>query len=274
MNVYRTGYELSDAEIREGYSRLGSVIDLPTRFYRHVAGLLAQSAPPGARVLDVGCGNGRLLREMAKARPDLELYGFDVAAASVRASRTGDASYHVVQASGLQLPFPSGSFDAVTMVEMLEHLKDPVGGLREAARLVRRAGRVLITVPNLSAWDPFWRMAEALPIDVVRQIFLPSEHPLRTLQPIDTAYTYAELVDLVRRAGLHITAQHGRAYFPYLLAMQQVMARAGGPASHGESADASTESTLVRWHSELDDWLGQALPPRLAYRLTLDCSPG
>ena len=269
--VYRTGYELSDAEIREGYSRLGHAIDLPTRFYRHVAGLVAHSAPHGARVLDVGCGNGRLLEQLAKARPDLELYGFDVAAASVRAARQQDAGWHVVQASGLQLPFPSDSFDAVTMVEVVEHLKDPVGGLREAARLVRRTGRLLITVPNLSSWNPFWRLAEAVPIDVVRRIFLPSEHPLRTLQPIDTAYTYGELLELVRRAGLHVDAQHGRAYFPYMLATLQVM---GGPGSTGGSVERSTESTLTRWHAELDRWLGHTLPPRLAYRLTLDCSRG
>jgi len=269
--VYRTGYELSDSEIGEGYSRLGSAIDLPTRFYRHVAGLAAQGAPRGARVLDVGCGNGRLLEEMAKLRPDLELYGFDVAAASVRASRQRDARWHVVQASGLQLPFPSASFDEVTMVEVLEHLKDPVGGLREAARLVRRTGRVLITVPNLSAWNPFWRLAEAVPIDVVQRIFLPSEHPLRTVQPIDTAYSHAELLDLVRRAGLHVHAQHGRAHLPYVLATLQVMA--GGPASTGASADPSTDSALTRWHAALDAWLGHALPPQLAYRLTLDCSP-
>jgi hypothetical protein len=107
---------------------------------------------------------------------------------------------------------------------------------------------------------------------VVRRIFLPSEHPLRTLQPIDTAYSYAELLDLVRRAGLRVDAQHGRAYFPYMLATLQVMGRSS--ASTGGSAERSTESTLTRWHAELDRWFGQALPPRLAYRLTLDCSRG
>ena len=189
--MYRTGYELSDAEIRERYSAIGDAIDLPTSFYDHVAHLITKRCPPGGRVLDIGCGNGLLLAHLSQLRPDLELYGSD--ASQTRVGKTLSSAlerWGVVLASGDYLPFATGSFDALSMTEVLEHLKDPVGALREAARLLRPGGAVVVTVPNMSAFTPFWQLAERCPIGLVQQVFLPFEHPLRTVQPIDTAYTY------------------------------------------------------------------------------------
>ena len=84
----------------------------------------------GARVLDVGCGDGWLSRLIAEARPDIEMRGIDVL---VR-SRT---HIPVREFDGRSLPFPDKSFDAVLFIDVLHHAGDPVALLREAGRVAR-----------------------------------------------------------------------------------------------------------------------------------------
>jgi len=51
-----------------------------------------------------------------------------------------------------QLPFPDGSFDLVTSLEVLEHLVDPAKAVREARRVLAPRGRLVVTVPNTVYW--------------------------------------------------------------------------------------------------------------------------
>ena len=98
---------------------------------RHLSRLL----PEGARVLDVGCGDGEIDRWLMDRRGDLEIRGLDVAA------RPG-AKIPVGLFDGAILPFGAGSFDFVMMVDVLHHTKDPRVLLREARR-VATAGLVI-----------------------------------------------------------------------------------------------------------------------------------
>ncbi len=94
---------------------------------RHLSELL----PKGARALDVGCGDGLLTRFVADRRPDLELRGVD---SLVR----GGTHVPVDGFDGRLLPHPDASFDAVIFVDVLHHADDPLGLLREGARVARR----------------------------------------------------------------------------------------------------------------------------------------
>jgi SAM-dependent methyltransferase len=105
--------------------------------------------PPNARILDAGCGSGSVLGHL---RAFGEVTGADVsplAVAAARARRTGE----VVQASIERLPFPDGSFDLVTCLDVLEHTPDDVAVLRELRRVTRPGGHVLLTVP---AYQALW----------------------------------------------------------------------------------------------------------------------
>jgi SAM-dependent methyltransferase len=115
----------------------------------HLAGLL----PEGARVLDVGCGDGSIARRILDLRPDVDVRGLDVL---VRP----ETHVPVEHFDGVAIPHGAGAFDVVTMVDVLHHTADPTVLLREAARVAGRAVVVkdhlaegLLARPTLRAMD-------------------------------------------------------------------------------------------------------------------------
>jgi SAM-dependent methyltransferase len=103
---------------------------------------------PGGRVLDVGCGVGRLVALMREAGLDaagLEPYEHPC--------RLGRERYGIeVACSTLQnADFEEASFDAVTFFDVLEHVDDPISDLGRARALLRPGGAVCIKVPNIAS---------------------------------------------------------------------------------------------------------------------------
>ena len=253
--MYRTGYDLSDAEIRRRYSQIAEHISMPRYFYRYMADIVPQYAG-GSRLLDVGCGNGYLLAEISRRRPELELWGLEPATALVTGTQSrGNGRWHIVAASALEVPFSSASFDIIMMTEVLEHMKKPVAVLRELTRLLKPAGRLIITIPNMSAYGPFWRLAERIPLKPLQRAFLPWEHPLKTFQPIDTAYEFEEIQQIIQDAGLTAEEVHGREYLPYLTTSIPILRRLYARFAQRPA----------------DDALGRVLPARMGYRLVIQC---
>ncbi len=134
------GYQLSPAATPLGLSR-----ERRQRFDKYVAFLPYPGK--GARVLDIGCGNGRFLMQMRLAgwevfgvEPDPKAAAQAVAAGlDVRVGLVADAK------------FPAAHFDAVTMSHVLEHLHEPVVSLRECHRILKPGGMISIATPNLAS---------------------------------------------------------------------------------------------------------------------------
>ncbi len=96
----------------------------------------------GKRVLDIGCGNGYGVAQMA--RTAAFAVGIDSAA------EAADAIF--VQASAIALPFKSESFDLITAFEVIEHLHAWEQMLAEARRVLRADGVFLVSTPNKSSY--------------------------------------------------------------------------------------------------------------------------
>lgn len=99
------------------------------RRVRRLSWLLAERLRPCASVLDVGCGDGQISRNLMRLNPGLQVTGIDVLV------RPGAAIPVIKHDGGRRLPFGDGSFEAVMMVDVLHHTPDPAAELAEACRV-------------------------------------------------------------------------------------------------------------------------------------------
>lgn len=142
------------------------------------AGYLLGHLAAGQRVLDVGCGPGTITADLARLVAPGPVIGIDAAEAIVEAAARdyGGAAGHLSFRTGDvgELAFDDGSFDVVHAHQVLQHLADPVGALREMRRVCRPGGVVAARdadygamtwfpeVPGLDRWnDLYHRLARA-----------------------------------------------------------------------------------------------------------------
>jgi SAM-dependent methyltransferase len=140
------GILIQDAALYDAISHrllLGSL-------FERIAANVAAVAPDGARVLEVGCGPGRLSILLAR-RHGLEVTGLDLDPAMVRRAGANAArsAQHGREPSFLvgdvaSLAFPDRSFDLVVSTLSMHHWADPTAGLSEIGRVLRPGGRALV----------------------------------------------------------------------------------------------------------------------------------
>ncbi len=119
---------------------------------------LADTVRPHS-VLEVGCGEGFVLRYLAQRRPDWHLAGCDVSAGAIAYARRYCPCDVSLQVGDIyRLPVASAAFDLVICSEVLEHLDDVSAALAELIRVSR--GHVVITVPH----EPFFRLLDQLAV--------------------------------------------------------------------------------------------------------------
>ena len=115
----------------------------------------------GQRVLDVGCGPGALTTVLVERVGADNVSAVDPSGPFVSAARERHPGVDVQRASAEDLPFAADTFDAALAQLVVHFMTDPVGGLREMARVTRPGGVVAACV-----WDhageqtplaPFWR---------------------------------------------------------------------------------------------------------------------
>ena len=112
-----------------------------------------QPGRPGARLLDVGCGVGAYLEEMA--RLGWEPWGVDLSphAAAAAAQRLETPAERIFVGRVEDARFGDESFDLVTMSHVLEHLSDPAVVLARIRRWLWPTGTLRIWVPNLASLE-------------------------------------------------------------------------------------------------------------------------
>ena len=124
-----------------------------------------------ARVLDVGCGPGALTTELVRRVGAEKVTAVDPSESFVLAARERHPGVTVAEATAEKLPFPDASFDQALAQLVVQFMADPVGGLREMARVLHPGGRVAACV-----WDhagdggplsPFWSVARGVDPTVV-----------------------------------------------------------------------------------------------------------
>lgn len=107
--------------------------------------VLADALRIPSEILDVGCGSGTTLAWLQERGH--RVTGVDGHPRAVAAARRTAPGATVELAPAVALPFDACSFDGVMMLDVLEHVDDDAGALREVRRVVRPRGWVALTVP-------------------------------------------------------------------------------------------------------------------------------
>jgi SAM-dependent methyltransferase len=169
--------------------------------------------PKPTRILDAGCGSGRNMLELARFG---SVTGIELSDTSVQLARARDVG-EVIAGSVLEMPFADDSFDLAVSLDVIEHLEDDLGALRELRRTLAPGGTLLITVP---AYQWLWsghdeinhhhrrytrrtlqRVAEQAGWTQVRttyfnSLLLPAAIALRVLERVNRAKTTETSLDL------------------------------------------------------------------------------
>ena len=106
----------------------------------------------GSRILDLGCGHGRITELLVEGVPSLEVVGVDFTRPMLDAflvkPGTNECKIELVCADITKLPLEDDSFDAVLSSRAFQYLPDPLCGVREALRVLKPGGRLVVSIPN------------------------------------------------------------------------------------------------------------------------------
>ncbi len=103
--------------------------------------LLEKHLKKGSKVLDAGCGTGVNICEFSK----YDCIGLDQNKEFISICKKN--GLNAVEGNFLDSPFNEETFDGILCLDMLEHLEDDLGGIKEIYRLLKKRGSAIITVP-------------------------------------------------------------------------------------------------------------------------------
>lgn len=207
---------------------------------------LLASVAGAARVLDVGCGSGRLT--VALARAGATVTGLDTSAerlaeAERRAARAGVELALVRADMEEPLPFPDGAFDAVTSRLALMVARDPVATLRELARVLAPGGRLATVVWASLSENPWFaapREAIAAVLGDERATFAGAFGRLGTVTEAGSVHRAAGLVDVDARVLREVAERRDTDEHWRLLAAEN-----GHVRRIDETLDEETRAAIV-----------------------------
>ncbi|MFP7721857.1 bifunctional 2-polyprenyl-6-hydroxyphenol methylase/3-demethylubiquinol 3-O-methyltransferase UbiG [Lysobacter sp. A3-1-A15] len=170
----------------------------------------------GARVLDVGCGGGLLSEAMARRGADVT--AIDLAPELVKVARlhgleSGVRVDYRLQSVEALAAEQAGTFDAITCMEMLEHVPDPAAIVSACATLLKPGGRLVVSTLN--------RTPAAFALAIVGAEYIARLLPKGTHQYRDFIKP-SELAAWMRAAGLQLEDVSGLMYEPWRNAARRV----------------------------------------------------
>lgn len=179
---------MADSDIYSETHHWGSsVIDIARRDLPALkAKYLIDALPRRGRVVEIGCGGGRLLSTIAAHRPALELHGCDIRPLE---NEPQHFQFSLVDPANPVLPYEPASFDAVVAFDVLEHVLDPAASLDAIRQVMSPIGRLISFTPLEGQPFSFYVMYRRLFGD---QIYVDTKEHLH-------AFSEARLRELVQR---------------------------------------------------------------------------
>jgi len=99
-------------------------------------------------IMDVGCGVGFLLQKLYSNYPQSMLIGIDINRHALDYARKVAPAAHLIRGAAHRLPFLSKEFDVIFALDLIEHLENPSGFLKEILRVLTNAGSLVLSTPD------------------------------------------------------------------------------------------------------------------------------
>jgi SAM-dependent methyltransferase len=179
--------------------------------------------PPGAALLDIGCGSGEATARFGTVLGARQLFGLDGSVSQARAA-AGRAVRVAIADFERQLPFGSARFHAIALNQVIEHIRNLDLFVSELARLLHSGGHLLLATPNLASWTNICALVlqqQAFSQTISSRYYLGNRFSRAYRQPIPYDFpqhchllTSRGLKDLLETYGLKVQRLRGAGYFP------------------------------------------------------------
>ncbi len=179
-------------------------------WYRWLVPHLAGQLTANSRVVELGCGQGQLLRHLA--RENLvgadRIYGLEQSETAIEFVQRWLPGAHIQVGDIYRLPYPAEFFNVCFLMETIEHLAEPDSALDGIHKILAKDGLLYVSFPNFLhlPWLGVRLLSDLLnkPNWIVRQ-------------PIDIIYTAPQVVRIVRRRGFEFVKAIGSNYGPPII---------------------------------------------------------
>lgn len=121
----------------------------PTPYRTHMRAL--GYLRPGERVLEIGCSSGALTEHIQAKR--CSVVGVESRVDAAEKARTFTERTLVGNVETMRMDLEPASFDVLLLLDVLEHLVDPVAALKRLLPLLRPSGRIIVALPNVAHWS-------------------------------------------------------------------------------------------------------------------------
>lgn len=200
---------------KEDYSLIADIFSRTREYNWKELNILENYLENGEKILDVGCGNGRLYDFLKDKQVDY--YGIDISEKLIEIAKNRYPEGKFQVADALNLPFPENFFNKVFSIAVLHHIPSKefrLQVLKEARRVLKKDGFLLITVWNLwqrkTAWKSFFKNTFLKLIGKTKldfkDIFYPWKDQNREIitQRYFHLFTKRELKKMTKKAGLKV----------------------------------------------------------------------
>jgi ubiquinone/menaquinone biosynthesis C-methylase UbiE len=181
----------SDGSVEEHFDQVATDYDRwkdkAHYYYENLKKTVSAVVPPGASVLDVGCGTGDVLAYLRPSRG----VGIDISAAMVDRATAKHPGLRFAVHDITQGPPSEERFDHVVALDLMEHVPDPDAAMRSMAAMIAPGGQVVVVTAN-PRWAPLLHTAERLHLKMPE-----GEHTWRTKDDLEGSG---------RAAGLELAA--------------------------------------------------------------------
>ena len=124
----------------------------------------------GLKILDLACGEGHLTNEVKSTFPNHDVYGFDYSVSAIQFAHTHYPAIEFSVADAYDAPYEDDYFDVVILNNIWEHVPDPIRLLREAQRILKKGGGLVVSTPSRYRFSNLLRVLQGKQITFMSKL--------------------------------------------------------------------------------------------------------